>query len=85
MDTSTNSTINDNNTALSKIAREFLITDIESAMSELSKENYIIFSMHMEGYCYREIGEYTQIKKGAIKTRIHHICQQLKRTLHIYK
>lgn len=64
---------------------KFVLKDIESAMSGLSKENYTIFSMYMEGYSYREIGEYTKIKEGTIKTRIHHIRKHLKKKLHIYQ
>lgn len=70
-----------NNAAIAK----FIVNDIQSAMSTLSKENYTIFSMYIEGYSYREIGEYTDIKEGTIKTRIHHIRKQLKKRLQTYR
>lgn len=63
----------------------FVIKDIETAMSSLSSENQDIFSMYMEGFKYREIGEEMGIKEGTIKTRIHTIRKELKKKLRIYQ
>lgn len=68
-----------------KAESNFVIKDIESAMSRLSAENKEIFSMYMEGFKYREIGSEMGIKEGTIKTRIHTIRKELKKKLRIYQ
>lgn len=63
---------------------KFALEDIDNAFKNLSEENYSIISMYLEGYSYREIAVYHEIKEGTIKTRIHTIRKSLKKELHAY-
>lgn len=63
----------------------FMFKDVEEALSQLSPENYTLFSMYIEGYSYREISIHNKLKEGTVKSRIHHIRKILKRKLQIYE
>jgi DNA-directed RNA polymerase specialized sigma subunit, sigma24 homolog len=63
---------------------KFVLDDIQKALLQLSKENYEIFNMFLEGYKYHEIADYMQMPEGTIKTRIHFIRKTMKKQLSIY-
>lgn len=64
---------------------KFIVDDIQKMISTLSEENYIIFTMYVEGFKYQEIAKYVNIKEGTIKTRIHTIRKSLRAKLTVYK
>lgn len=75
-----------NNSEESNIAEsKFTMEDIETVMKGLSEENYSIFYMYFEGYKYREIATYFNMKEGTVKTRIHTIQKLLKEKLKQYR
>jgi len=62
----------------------FIRRDIEKAMSKLSSDYVIPFTLYFEGYRYHEISEYLNIPIGTVKTRIHIARKQLKSSLKTY-
>lgn len=62
----------------------FVSNDIDKAMSKLSKDCYIPFSMYFEGFKYHEIADELEIPIGTVKTRIHEARKVLKKNLKIY-
>ena len=64
---------------------KFIMDDIKKALSRLSDEYYVPFTMYFEGYKYNEISEYLNIPIGTVKTRIHVARKTMKKTLDTYK
>ncbi|GHE47756.1 RNA polymerase sigma factor [Sphingobacterium griseoflavum] len=64
---------------------KFVMDDINRALSTLSDDYYVPFSMYFEGYKYHEISDYLAIPIGTVKTRIHVARKAMKKTLHAYK
>lgn len=64
---------------------KFIMEDINHALSKLSDEYYVPFTMYFEGYKYHEISEHLQIPIGTVKTRIHVARKSMKKTLTAYK
>lgn len=64
---------------------KFVMEDIQTAMTNLSDEYYVPFSMYYEGYRYHEISEHLDIPIGTVKTRIHVARKLMKKTLSPYK
>ncbi|MFZ4260767.1 RNA polymerase sigma factor [Sphingobacterium sp. HJSM2_6] len=64
---------------------KFVIEDIHYALSKLSDEYYIPFTMYFEGYKYHEISDHLKIPIGTVKTRIHVARKSMKKTLSAYK
>jgi len=60
---------------------KFIMTDIKRALSRLSEDYYVPFSMYFEGFKYHEISEHLEIPIGTVKTRIHMARKMLKRNL----
>lgn len=73
-----------NSATNNKAETNFVLKDIEDSMKALSKENYEIFSMYLEGFKYHEIATQMSIKEGTIKTRIHTIKKVLQKKLNVY-
>lgn len=65
--------------------RTFVMEDIHAAMSGLSEEYYVPFSMYFEGYKYHEIADHLAIPIGTVKTRIHVARRIMKKALHTYR
>ena len=64
---------------------KFVMEDIHEALSSLSEEYYIPFSLYFEGFKYHEISEHLNIPIGTVKTRIHVARKLMKRSLSAYK
>lgn len=64
---------------------KFIMEDINHALSKLSDEYYIPFTMYFEGYKYHEISDHLRIPIGTVKTRIHVARKSMKKTLAAYK
>ncbi|MFD1771075.1 sigma-70 family RNA polymerase sigma factor [Sphingobacterium suaedae] len=64
---------------------KFVMEDINQALSSLSEDYYVPFTMYFEGYKYHEISEYLNIPIGTVKTRIHVARKAMKKTLNAYK
>lgn len=64
---------------------KFVMEDIHVALSKLSEDYYVPFSMYFEGYKYHEISEYLAIPIGTVKTRIHIARKVMKKSLSTYK
>jgi len=64
---------------------KFVMEDINHALSNLSDDYYIPFTMYFEGYKYHEISEHLNIPIGTVKTRIHVARKVMKKTLSAYK
>ncbi|MGO1245347.1 MAG: RNA polymerase sigma factor [Sphingobacterium sp.] len=64
---------------------KFVMEDINHALSKLSDEYYIPFTMYFEGYKYHEISDHLRIPIGTVKTRIHVARKSMKKTLVAYK
>lgn len=64
---------------------KFVMEDINHALSNLSEDYYIPFTMYFEGYKYHEISDYLGIPIGTVKTRIHVARKVMKKTLNAYK
>ncbi|MBV2226852.1 MULTISPECIES: RNA polymerase sigma factor [Sphingobacterium] len=64
---------------------KFIMEDINYALSKLSDEYYVPFTMYFEGYKYHEISDHLQIPIGTVKTRIHVARKSMKKTLTAYK
>ena len=73
-----------NSNSRNKAESKFILNDIENSIKSLSEENYTIINMYLEGFKYHEIAEYTNIKEGTIKTRIHTIRKILRKKLTVY-
>jgi len=63
---------------------KFVMDDIREAMSSLSDDYYIPFTMYFEGYKYHEIADHLDIPMGTVKTRIHTARKTLKSSLSAY-
>lgn len=63
---------------------KFVMEDIQDAMSMLSDEYYVPFTMYFEGYKYHEIADHLAIPIGTVKTRIHVARKSLKKSLRPY-
>lgn len=63
---------------------EFVMEDIKDAMSNLSDDYYVPFTMYFEGYKYHEIADHLGIPIGTVKTRIHVARKSLKKSLRPY-
>lgn len=63
---------------------KFVMEDIKGAMSSLSDDYYVPFTMYFEGYKYHEIADYLGIPIGTVKTRIHVARKSLKKSLRPY-
>ncbi|MFZ4863179.1 RNA polymerase sigma factor [Sphingobacterium sp. Mn56C] len=63
---------------------QFVNADINSALKELSNDNYLIFTMFLEGYKYHEIAQHFNIPEGTVKTRIHVSRKFLQKRLSTY-
>ncbi len=68
-----------------QVEDRFAASDIARAMRTLSKENYEIFTMYIEGYKYREIADHYGLPEGTIKTRIFHTKKALRKSLSAYQ
>lgn len=64
---------------------KFVMEDINHALSNLSEDYYVPFTMYFEGYKYHEISDYLNIPIGTVKTRIHVARKVMKKTLSTYK
>jgi RNA polymerase sigma-70 factor (ECF subfamily) len=64
--------------------RKFVLEDIKKALSTLSEDYYIPFTMYYEGYKYREIAIELDLPIGTIKTRIHVARKSLQNELLAY-
>ncbi|MBE8723107.1 RNA polymerase sigma factor [Sphingobacterium pedocola] len=64
---------------------KFVMEDINTALTNLSDEYYIPFTMYFEGFKYHEISEHLNIPIGTVKTRIHVARKAMKKTLSAYK
>ncbi|WP_437920054.1 RNA polymerase sigma factor [Sphingobacterium sp. LRF_L2] len=64
---------------------KFVMNDIQRAIDKLPKDNYVAFTMFMDGYKYQEIAEQLQIAEGTVKTRIHMARKILKKNLKVYR
>ncbi|NGM66727.1 RNA polymerase sigma factor [Sphingobacterium sp. SGR-19] len=64
---------------------KFVMEDINHALSNLSEDYYVPFTMYFEGYKYHEISDYLNIPIGTVKTRIHVARKVMKKTLNTYK
>ncbi|NQD71952.1 sigma-70 family RNA polymerase sigma factor [Sphingobacterium shayense] len=64
---------------------KFVMEDINYALSNLSDDYYIPFTMYFEGYKYHEISDHLNIPIGTVKTRIHVARKAMKKTLSAYK
>lgn len=64
---------------------KFVMEDINLALSKLSEDYYVPFSMYFEGYKYHEISEHLDIPIGTVKTRIHIARKVMKKSLSTYK
>ena len=62
----------------------FVMDDIKDALSKLSEDYYVPFTMYFEGYKYQEIADYLGIPIGTVKTRIHMARNMLKKSLRPY-
>jgi len=62
----------------------FVMDDIKEALSKLSEDYYVPFTMYFEGYKYQEIADYLCIPIGTVKTRIHMARIMLKKSLRTY-
>nr|WP_199156779.1 RNA polymerase sigma factor [Pedobacter sp. ASV2] len=63
----------------------FVMKDIQKALSKVPEVYRIPFIRYFEGYKYQEIADYTGIPLGTIKTRIHFAREMLKKFLKTYK
>ncbi|MFD1772152.1 RNA polymerase sigma factor [Sphingobacterium suaedae] len=68
-----------------KSESKFMMDDIQKAIHKLPADNYIAFTMFMEGFKYQEIAEQLQIAEGTVKTRIHIARKLLKKSLKVYR
>lgn len=64
---------------------KFVMEDINQALSTLSNDYYVPFTMYFEGYKYHEISDHLHIPIGTVKTRIHVARKAMKKTLHAYR
>lgn len=64
---------------------KFVMQDIKEAMTNLSEEYYVPFSMYYEGYKYQEIAEHLEIPIGTVKTRIHVARRSMTKALKVYR
>ena len=64
---------------------KFIMDDINYALSSLSEDYYVPFTMYFEGYKYHEISDHLNIPIGTVKTRIHVARKVMKKTLSAYK
>lgn len=64
---------------------KFVMEDINRALSSLSEDYYVPFTMYFEGYKYHEISEHLNIPIGTVKTRIHVARKVMKKSLYAYK
>ncbi|MBD1423034.1 RNA polymerase sigma factor [Sphingobacterium chuzhouense] len=64
---------------------KFVMEDINHALSNLSEDYYVPFTMYFEGYKYHEISDHLNIPIGTVKTRIHVARKVMKKTLSAYK
>ncbi len=64
---------------------KFVMEDINHALSNLSEDYYVPFTMYFEGYKYHEISDHLNIPIGTVKTRIHVARKVMKKTLNAYK
>lgn len=64
---------------------KFVMEDINDALSSLSDDYYVPFTMYFEGYKYHEISDHLNIPIGTVKTRIHVARKVMKKTLSAYK
>ncbi|WP_367208887.1 RNA polymerase sigma factor [Sphingobacterium sp. R2] len=64
---------------------KFVMQDIHEALSNLSEEYYIPFTLYFEGFKYHEISEHLNIPIGTVKTRIHVARKLMKKSLSSYK
>ncbi|WDF67724.1 sigma-70 family RNA polymerase sigma factor [Sphingobacterium oryzagri] len=64
---------------------KFVMEDINQALSTLTDDYYVPFTMYFEGYKYHEISDHLHIPIGTVKTRIHVARKAMKRTLHAYR
>lgn len=63
---------------------KIILDDIQEALSQLTDEYYVPFTMYFEGYKYYEIADHLSIPIGTVKTRIHVARRYLKRSLAAY-
>jgi RNA polymerase sigma-70 factor (ECF subfamily) len=64
--------------------RNFILRDIQRAISSLSKNLRIPFEMAFEGYKYEEIARHMRVPLGTVKIRIHNARKKLKNRLRDY-
>lgn len=64
---------------------KFVMDDINYALSNLSEDYYVPFTMYFEGYKYHEISDHLNIPIGTVKTRIHVARKVMKKTLSAYR
>lgn len=64
--------------------RNFILRDIQRAISSLSKNLRIPFQMAFEGYKYEEIARHMRVPLGTVKIRIHNARKKLKNRLSDY-
>ncbi len=64
---------------------DFVVTDINEAISRLNEEFRTPFMMYYIGYKYLEIAEKLNIPIGTVKNRIHIARKELKQVLKVYE
>ncbi|MCB0515346.1 MAG: RNA polymerase sigma factor [Chitinophagales bacterium] len=62
----------------------FMMEDMQKAISELAEEYRLPFLMHYKGYKYQEIADQLKLPLGTVKSRIFFARKELKDKLAIY-
>lgn len=75
----------ENYTIVNGAASEFVVNDINDAISKLNDEYRTPFLMYYIGYKYMEIAAKLGIPIGTVKNRIHLARKELKQVLKIYE
>ena len=74
-----------NNIIFNRAESNFVMEDINQAISELSDDFRVPFMMHFRGYKYQEIADEMQLPLGTVKSRIFFARRELRKKLELYK